>query len=191
MSAAAGGRSDVYRITNNSSSIVDTHLLVVAHGLSDQIELENASGRTSAGDPYLRVFLPDGVLLPGQSIVGRCASGGESHAPPVSFTLDAPLGTGQPLVGYAKGRALDWLECVPRGSEAPPSSGVTAPAIPSGAVLALRTPKSGESHGFAATMSCRSSWTEPIASRRRSERLEPVRSARAAVSGRERGHWQA
>ena len=66
-----GGRQkDVYRITNNSTSIVDTHLLIVARGLPRQIRMENASGTTRTGDPYLRVFLPDsGVLLPGQSIV--------------------------------------------------------------------------------------------------------------------------
>jgi hypothetical protein len=31
--------------------------------------LENGSGITSTDDPYRRVFLTDGVLLPGQSIV--------------------------------------------------------------------------------------------------------------------------
>src|SRR6266704_2410491 len=46
----------VYTITNNSSSTVDTHLIIIARGLSPQIELENASGKTSSGDPYLRVF---------------------------------------------------------------------------------------------------------------------------------------
>ena len=65
-----GGRQkDVYRITNNSTAVVDTHLLMVAQGLSGRMRLENASGTTSTGDPYLRVFLPNGALLPGQSIV--------------------------------------------------------------------------------------------------------------------------
>lgn len=58
-----------YRITNNSTSIVDTHLLVIARGLGGSARLENASGTTRSGDPYLRVFLPNGVLMPGQSIV--------------------------------------------------------------------------------------------------------------------------
>ena len=69
-SSNRGGRQrDVYKITNNSTSVVDTHLLLVARGLPRQMRLENASGITSTGDPYLRVFLRDGVLQPGQSIV--------------------------------------------------------------------------------------------------------------------------
>jgi hypothetical protein len=93
-----GGRrqEDVYKITNNSSSIVDTHLLMVAQGLSDQIRLENASGITSTGDPYLRVFLPDGVLLPGQSIVQTLRFQQQSQAPPVSYTLKLLSGQGNP-----------------------------------------------------------------------------------------------
>ena len=93
-----GGRrqEDVYKITNNSSSIVDTHLLMVAQGLSDQIRLENASGITSTGDPYLRVFLPDGVLLPGQSIVQTLRFQQQSQALPVSYTLKLLSGQGNP-----------------------------------------------------------------------------------------------
>lgn len=64
-----GGRNaDVYKITNNSSSIIDTHLLVIAKGLPKDVRLRNASGTTSSGDPYRRIFLPSGVLMPGQSI---------------------------------------------------------------------------------------------------------------------------
>src|SRR5262249_4920968 len=44
-------QEDVYRITNSSSSSVDTHLLVIVRGLSDRIHLTNASGTTSSGDP--------------------------------------------------------------------------------------------------------------------------------------------
>jgi cytochrome c peroxidase len=64
-----GRRDDVVRITNNSTSVIDTHLLVVVQGLGGAARLANASGTTSGGDPYLRVFLDDGVLQPGQSIV--------------------------------------------------------------------------------------------------------------------------
>ena len=69
-SASTGRRQqDIYRITNtDSSTVIDTHLLIIVEGLSDQFRLENSSGTTSAGDPYIRVFLPNGVLLPGQSI---------------------------------------------------------------------------------------------------------------------------
>jgi hypothetical protein len=93
-----GGRRqrDVYRITNNSSSIVDTHLLLIAQGLADQIEMENASGMTSTSDPYLRVFLRDGVLLPGQSIVKTLLFKRRSQAPPVSYTLTLLSGQGTP-----------------------------------------------------------------------------------------------
>ena len=93
-----GGRQqeDVYRITNHSSSVVDTHLLIVVHGLSDGIQLENASGFTSAGDPYLRVFLRDGVLLPGQSIVKTLIFKRRPHAPQVSYTLQLLSGQGNP-----------------------------------------------------------------------------------------------
>jgi Di-haem cytochrome c peroxidase len=67
-----GGRhSDVYRLTNNSTSVVDTHLLVVVKGLGGRARLANADGVTSDGDPYLRLFLPNGVLEPGQSIIAQ------------------------------------------------------------------------------------------------------------------------
>ncbi len=73
-----GRQRDVYRITNNSTSVVDTHLLVIARGLSGRARLENASGMTSGGDPYLRLFLPSGVLMPGQSVVATLVFG-ERH----------------------------------------------------------------------------------------------------------------
>jgi hypothetical protein len=89
-------QADVYRITNSSSSIVDTHLLLIARGLAFEIELENGSGRTGNGDPYRRLFLRDGVLLPGQSIVARLVFKRRSHAPPVSYTLRLLSGQGNP-----------------------------------------------------------------------------------------------
>jgi len=64
-----GRRDDVVRITNNSLQRIDTHLLVIVQGLAGQARLVNASGMTSSGDPYLRVFLPEGELQPGQSVV--------------------------------------------------------------------------------------------------------------------------
>jgi cytochrome c peroxidase len=94
-SVGGGRREDVYRITNNGAGPVDTHLLVIARGLSFQVELENASGRTSAGDPYIREFLPDGVLLPGQSIVVSLRFKPHSHTS-VSYTLTLLSGQGNP-----------------------------------------------------------------------------------------------
>ena len=85
-----------YRITNTSRSIIDTHLLVIPYGLSERIDLENASGRTTAGVPYLRVFLPDGVLQPGQSTVVTLRFRRESHAPPLRFDLTILSGQGNP-----------------------------------------------------------------------------------------------
>jgi len=92
-------QQDVVTITNNSASVVDTHLLVVVQGLADRIQLENADGITSGmtrGDPYVRVFLPDGVLLPGQTIVETLRFRRESHAPPISYTLKLLSGQGNP-----------------------------------------------------------------------------------------------
>jgi len=93
-----GGRrqKDAYRITNNSTSVVDTHLLIVVEGLDRRIQMVNASGATSGGDPYLRVFLPDGVLSPGQSIDESLVFQRRSNAPPVSYTLRLLSGQGNP-----------------------------------------------------------------------------------------------
>jgi cytochrome c peroxidase len=92
-----GRREDVYRITNTSNTVVDTHLLIIARGDSSQIELENASGTTSAGDPYLRVFLRNGVLLPGQSIVRKLEiKSKQPHLPRAGYTLTLLSGQGNP-----------------------------------------------------------------------------------------------
>ena len=84
----------VYRITNNGASPVDTHLLVVATGLASDVEMTNASGTTSTGNPYIRVFLPNGVLAPGQSIdvMLRFKREGQS-APNVTLILLSGQGT--------------------------------------------------------------------------------------------------
>lgn len=94
---STGGRNEhVYRITNTGSSPVDTHLLMIARGLSVDIEMENASGRTENGDPYLRVFLADGILQPGQSIVQTLAFKRHSDSPPIGYTLQLLSGQGNP-----------------------------------------------------------------------------------------------
>lgn len=89
---------DTYRLTNRSASVIDTHLLVVAHGLSAS-SLRNASGVSQAGDPFLRLFLRDGVLLPGQSTVARLVvrSGSSDHDTAATpYTLQLLSGQGQP-----------------------------------------------------------------------------------------------
>ncbi|MEO8662215.1 MAG: cytochrome c peroxidase [Bryobacteraceae bacterium] len=89
---------DRYRITNNGLSVIDTHLLVIVRGLSDQVRLENASGTTSQGDPYIRVFLTDGVLPPSQSIAQTLifTRQGADNASPVTYSLDLLSGQGNP-----------------------------------------------------------------------------------------------
>ncbi len=91
------GQKDIYKITNSSSSIVDTHLLVIARGLSNGVKLTNASGTTTTGDPYLRIFLPNGALMPGQSInVKLRFKERRDDAPPVKYTLTLLSGQGNP-----------------------------------------------------------------------------------------------
>jgi cytochrome c peroxidase len=91
-------QTDQYRITNNSQSVVDTHLLIIVRGLSHEFELENASGTTHTGDPYIRVFLPNGVLQPGQQIVQTLIFSRErgNNASPLSYVLDLLSGQGNP-----------------------------------------------------------------------------------------------
>jgi cytochrome c peroxidase len=86
----------VYRITNNGTSPVDTHLLVIASGLSFDVEMTNASGRTSTGDPYRRVFLPNGVLAPSQSIDVTLRFRRRQQSTPANFTLKLLSGQGTP-----------------------------------------------------------------------------------------------
>jgi hypothetical protein len=62
---------DTYTLTNTSDSGVDTHLLLVLRGLPGGVELRNASGKTRGGEPYVRVFLRDGALQPGQQLKQR------------------------------------------------------------------------------------------------------------------------
>jgi cytochrome c peroxidase len=102
-STRTGNRQqDVYKITNtNSSTVIDTNLLIIVQGLSSQFKLENASGTTSAGDPFIRVFLADGVLQPGQSIsqtliFTRQDRDSPAAAGPVPVILDFLSGQGKP-----------------------------------------------------------------------------------------------
>jgi cytochrome c peroxidase len=98
---------DRYRLTNHSAAVVDTHLIVIAHGLPARARLRNASGVSRAGDPYLRLFLNDGVLRPGQSTVATLViergSAGNGHGDaadrddaPVRYALELLSGQGQP-----------------------------------------------------------------------------------------------
>jgi hypothetical protein len=94
--AEAGYESRIYRIANNGTTPVDTHLLAIADDLPDGIDMTNASGRTAGGDPYLRVFLPDGALAPGHSIDISLIFKRGSGPQPVSLTLRLLSGQGSP-----------------------------------------------------------------------------------------------
>jgi cytochrome c peroxidase len=98
-SASQGSRqTDQIRISNSSSSVVDTHLLVIVRGLGAGTRLQDASGTTASGDPYIRIFLRDGVLRPGQNITQtlRFRRPGGNNAPPVTYALDFLSGQGKP-----------------------------------------------------------------------------------------------
>jgi hypothetical protein len=78
---------DLYSITNNGTSLIDTNLIVVVTGLPRGARLLNASGITTgasgytpAGDPYVRLFLRDGVLNPGEHVVVRLQFTGEKES---------------------------------------------------------------------------------------------------------------
>ena len=89
--AGGSGGGVTYQITNISNAIVDTHLLILVHGG----RLANASGFTSSGDSYLRVFLPGGELMPGQSITEKLAFQG-ANTQPGSYSLTFFSGQGNP-----------------------------------------------------------------------------------------------
>jgi hypothetical protein len=84
---------NAYRITNAGSSVIDTHLLVIVSGLPSDARLLNASGTTSEGDPYLRLFLPDGVLNPSDSVDVRLRIAGDEGGRPTFKLLS---GQGNP-----------------------------------------------------------------------------------------------
>lgn len=88
--------TQVYRLTNTTDQVIDTHLLIVVRGLPARVRLQNASGTTRAGDPYVRVFLSGGVLQPGASITQRFAFGGALPGETPAFTLTLLSGQGAP-----------------------------------------------------------------------------------------------
>jgi len=92
-----GQQRDVYEITNISTSIIDTNLLMVAESLpSGVLLIGRHTGVTSNGDPYLRVFLTNGVLLPGQSTKQTLEFKVPRGAAPVSYNLNLRSGQGNP-----------------------------------------------------------------------------------------------
>jgi len=56
----------------------------------------NASGSTKDGDPYLRVFLRDGVLNPGQRITESLVFSGARGARRLAYEISLLSGQGAP-----------------------------------------------------------------------------------------------
>ena len=86
--------------------MIDTHLLVILTNLAAGVQVDAISkttgearpGGTSsgepAGEPYYRIYLPNGVLDPGQSTsLTVTRTGGGSSA---SYTLKLLSGQGKP-----------------------------------------------------------------------------------------------
>jgi len=86
----------VYRLGNTSDTVVDTHLLIVVRGLPDGVRLTNGSGFTRGGEPYLRLFLKGGVLLPGQRITQRLVFSGGREGKVPAFQVQLLSGQGVP-----------------------------------------------------------------------------------------------
>ena len=96
-SETVGNRQlDVYKITNNGTTVVDTHLLTIVRGLPRQASLNNASGTTKSGEPYLRLFLKEGVLQPGQSAYAELQFTRPKDVSRLNYTLELLSGQGNP-----------------------------------------------------------------------------------------------
>jgi len=87
---------DVYRLTNISDSVVDTHLLLIVRGLPAGVELKNASGKTEDGAPYIRIYLRDGILEPGRRIDQRLVFSDTRRRNLPAYTLTMLSGQGNP-----------------------------------------------------------------------------------------------
>lgn len=87
--------SATYHFTNTSGSVVDTHLLVIVRGLPRGVHLDNESGKTHDGAPYIRVFLRDGVLKPDQKIAQRLVFSGVGKQLP-HYRFELLSGQGNP-----------------------------------------------------------------------------------------------
>ena len=88
--------TDVYQIANRSASVIDTHLLVIAKGVARGARLTNSSGTTRAGEPYRRIFLRNGVIQPGQSVVVTLDFLRRPREPQLNYTLALLSGQGRP-----------------------------------------------------------------------------------------------
>jgi hypothetical protein len=91
--SSSSGNKDVWLITNTSNSVIDTHLLVIVTGLPAGVTVD-AKETTTTGKPYYRMFLPDGVLNPGQSISTTVIRTGGGSS--MTYTFQLMSGQGKP-----------------------------------------------------------------------------------------------
>jgi hypothetical protein len=91
-----GAKEDVFQLTNVSDSVVDTHLLIIVRGLPQDVRLENASGVTHDGEPYVRVFLKDGVLQPAEQITQRLVFSDATERGLPAYEMTLLSGQGMP-----------------------------------------------------------------------------------------------
>src|SRR5262249_38347508 len=86
-------------LTNISSETVDTHLLLCFTRLTAGVTVLDAEGLTRsgpvAGVPYLRVFLPEGVLEPGE-VLEVVVRFGAAASTEVEYTVALLSGQGKP-----------------------------------------------------------------------------------------------
>jgi cytochrome c peroxidase len=87
---------DTYALKNASDEVVDTHMLIVVKGLPDGVTLKNQSGTTQDGDPYIRVFLKDGVLEPGAELAQPLIFVGTQNEQRPPYELTILSGQGKP-----------------------------------------------------------------------------------------------
>jgi len=102
---STSGGKDTWVITNTSNSVIDTHMLVIVTNLAAGVTVTAPETTTNlalpggvasgepVGEPYYRLFLPEGVLSPGQSISVDVARNGGSIA---SYQLKILSGQGKP-----------------------------------------------------------------------------------------------
>jgi hypothetical protein len=85
-------QNDLYKIENKSNAIIDTNLLIVVDG---KVQLINSSGNTTEGSPYLRVFINNGELLPGQSTWQTLSFKTPNGSALVNYSLELWSGQGK------------------------------------------------------------------------------------------------
>jgi hypothetical protein len=86
-------------LTNISSEPVDTHLIMAFMSLTPGAQVLDAEGLTTEvpvrGVPYLRIFLPGGVLAPGASLEVPVRFGASADTV-VQFSVVLLSGQGRP-----------------------------------------------------------------------------------------------